>query len=266
MNSIVLIAINEFQRTIKQPLVIALACLLLLLAILNGAGSVHLLPRFDQLNDGNDHLLSVGISNTLMDTQRFMFALGTFIGVLSIIQERSRGQLRVLVTKPLYRRDIVAGKVLGLSTFLFIICTIDILLCLSSIMIFYTGPVSINELVIRIASYIFTLYLGCTLTLCITIMIGVLFKDYILALILSGTLFCFESFYIYPTAIGEIKNLIPVQLYFTIIDGNGYGYLFYTSIDYCLWLSYSLPYIILMVLLISAVLLATMYAFGRDDL
>ncbi|MGA9142116.1 MAG: ABC transporter permease subunit [Methanocella sp.] len=258
------IASIEFSRVLKHPLTILVALLLFALAVINGAGSAHLIPRFDLLQDGNDHFFSVGISNTINNTSMYMMIVSTFVGVLSLFEERARGSLRVLITKPVYRRDILAGKFLGLAGFIMMLLIVDVSLCVASIMIFYEGPQSGADLLFRISSYIIVLFIACLFMLSFTFLIGMLFKDYMRSLIIAGTVMFFEWFYMIPVAFGDLRNLNPVQLCFNII-GHGPTFLFYTSLDYGQWLSGALPYAALLLAETLAALAISAVVFSTDE-
>jgi ABC-type transport system involved in multi-copper enzyme maturation permease subunit len=266
MSSILRIARHQFSDIVRQPLVIIIICILFVLSILNGAASESLLHNADHyLLDGNDHFLSVAMSNTLYHTSILLSALSMFIGILTIAEERFSSSLGVLLAKPVYRRDILAGKFIGLSIFLLILTIAVILLCVSSIMVFYSGPSSTGEAIMRISSYIAVLFLNCTLTLSIALLIGVVFKNIVEVLIFSGIFLCLDWYYTLPQFMAGFKAIIPAGLYFTILDGVNNNYLFNTSVDYGTWLNAAFPYVIFLCTAIVSVFLFSCYVFNLED-
>jgi len=138
MNPIFIIVKQQFSDIIREPLVIFIILVLVVLSIINGLASTDLLHYADEsLSDGNDHFLSIGLSNTLYHTSILLSILSMFIGILTVAEERISGSIGVLLTKPLYRRDVISGKFAGLSLFLFFITVLIVVLCVCSIMVFY---------------------------------------------------------------------------------------------------------------------------------
>lgn len=265
MSVILLIAENEFSRIIRHPVVILTACLLFVIGALNGVASAHFIPLSDRLlNDGNDHFFSISMSNTLTDAATLLFILSMFVGVLSVIEDRFKGSINTLVVKPLYRRDIVLGKFIGLSGIVLLFMIVDVLICTSSIMVFSRGPLDFQDFLLRMPAYTIVLLLGCLLTMSITFLIGTVFKDLFTTLALSGTLLCFEWFVV-PARLGSLKLLNPVNFYYLIIDGNGVAYIFETKNSFSMWLSAAFPYAVFMALVIIAILIFTGFVFSRED-
>jgi ABC-type transport system involved in multi-copper enzyme maturation permease subunit len=266
MNAILAMAKQQFSDIIGEPLVIFVLCALFVFSVLNGAASVKLLSGIDaNVFDSNDHFLSVAMSNTVYHTSLLLSALSMFIGVLTIAEERSKGSLYVLLIKPMYRRDVIAGKFLGLSVFLFISVVVVVFLCVSSIMFFYRGPVSLEEMVIRVSSYTVVLFLSCILTLGLSYAISILFKNFLEALMVAGILLFVNWYLTLPQSLLSIKFLIPTSLYFMILDGVKQQYLLNTSIPYSAWFNASLPYIIFMIVYIFAIFLFSCYVFNSQE-
>jgi ABC-2 type transport system permease protein len=268
MNPMLIVAKQQFSDIVREPLVIIILLVLIILSFLNGAASMSLLPLSDiQLLDGNDHFLSVGLSNTLYHTSFLLTMLSMFIGVFTIAEERMGGSMSVLLTKPLYRRDVVGGKFAGLALFLFLVTAMIVMLCVSSIMVFYRGPTSFGEMVLRVSSYIIVLSLSSTLTLGISFLIGIFFKNIFEILLFNGIFLFLDWRYTLPQALNGLRFLIPAGLYTTIIDGVNQHYILKTNVPYDVWLSAAMPYILFMLFAIIAVFLFSCYVFnaqGRD--
>lgn len=269
MSSIVKIARNELIKIVKNPLVILISVILFFVATLNGLASASTLPIFESLLDGNDHFLSVGISNTFYTTSLLMSILSGSIGLLSITEDRSNGSLNLLLTKPLYRRDYIIGKWTGLSVFIVLLILIDVLLSTSMIMLCYNGPTSGEELIIRLLAYVFILSVLCIEVMGIAMLISILFKNLFQALTVFGTLLCFEWLFNFPATIlnliGDLKTIFPVTLYITIISGKGNINLFDTYGPFSMWLNNILPYAFFMFLLTVLIFLFSSYLFNTQE-
>lgn len=272
MNPVLFVANNELSRIIKHPLVITTSIILFLLSIINGRGSVHLISPVlsEYLQAGKDPFLFIGFGNTYYHTALLMLVLSFSIGLLFIAEDRAKGTIRVLLSKPLYRRDIIAGKFLGLSMFISILSAIMVLLNVSTIMFFYGGPLSMDELAIRVISNIILLSLSCIETLGIAMFIGLLFKNIYRLLIVAGTLLCFEWLYNIPVfiykIIGDLIIIFPHHLYLKATwPGGQTNYLFDTTVPYFDWLSAALPYIVLSLVAILAIFFITCYVFNKEE-
>lgn len=269
-NPVLLVASNELSRIFKHPLVVVISCILLLLAILNGMASAYQLPNFsNEILAGKDPFLDVGISNLMYFTSLLLSVLSFSVGLLSIGEERSTGSIRVLLTKPLYRRDYIAGMFLGLSFFVVLVSALTVLLSASTILIFYGGPLSIEELVLRLISYIILLSLFCMEMLGIAMLIGALFKNLYQVLIIGVTILSFQWLFNLPFAIqnliGDMQYLVPKYLYFSILYTNENIDLFDTSAQYTTWLSDSLPYIVFLIVLTIAIFLLLTLIFNNEE-
>ncbi|WP_174591117.1 ABC transporter permease [Methanocella conradii] len=275
---ITLVAFNELSMMLKQPLVILITCLMFLFAALNGVASADQLPRFyDYIEQGRDPLLAVGISNTFYVSSLLLAILSFSIAILSVAEERSGGSIRVLITKPLYRRDYIAGKYLGLSLFIVLLVAVVVLINASMIMVFYGGPISISELALRLFFYTMVLSLYCIEMMGIAMLIGVFFKSLYQVLIISTTVLCFEKMFSVPvfliklqnTPLGDLLLFRPWLLLCKIISpGTGASsgaVLLDTVVPFSTWLSEALPYMVFLLALIVVLALAICYIFNSEE-
>ncbi|MBC7109880.1 MAG: ABC transporter permease [Archaeoglobi archaeon] len=126
----------------------------------------------------------------------------TMIGVILAIAmgfdlisgERERGSLKVLLSHPLFRDDVINGKALGGLLALFLAISVITLLSLSATLIF--GIVPSAEELLRIVTYVLfsTLYLFVFFS--ISLMTSVIMKNSTNALILSLIIFIVLSAFI----------------------------------------------------------------------
>jgi ABC-2 type transport system permease protein len=155
MKNVLVIARNEFLLLARNPIVLVFGIVILAYAIINTAGSSTDLQRFS--SNHADSLL-VGVFGLLWILSLLFAFLSMCIGVISIADEKSKGSLRVLLAKPVYRRDVIIGKFIGISTFLFLLIILTVTLFVSLMIAVYSGPESSVEFVLRMASFAILLF------------------------------------------------------------------------------------------------------------
>lgn len=116
--------------------------ILVIMAVINGVGQSSIIRNSYTSQDIalKDPFLSPGMQSSVTVLATMLSACAMFIGVLSLSDEKAEGVARVLITKLLYRRDIIAGKFLGFSAFIVLLTTFGVLLYAASLMVFYCGP------------------------------------------------------------------------------------------------------------------------------
>jgi ABC-2 type transport system permease protein len=266
-NKILLVTSHQLQDVLREPLVILIALILIGLSIINGAASAKQVHLADlQLTDPSDHFFSIGISNALYHTSILLSALSMFIGALTIAEEKADGSLRVLNTKPVYRRDVYVGKFAGLSAFLLLLTIVITMLCASTLMIFYRSPYSTEEFIIRMATFTVVIFLSCVLTLGISMLIGIWLNNLLSILIYIGTFLCLDWFFTLPRTFEMLRLLIPTSLYYTIIEGGGGRTILNTANAFPLWLDGALPFIMFMIIEIAVVFVVSSNIISRSEL
>jgi ABC-2 type transport system permease protein len=172
--------------------------------------------------------------------------------------------MRVLLAKPLYRRDVVAGKFLGGSLFMLVAVSATLLVSVAGMLITYRGAVLYWELLVATCLYCLILFIYCSLTLGIAMLIGSFFKDRSAALIAS---FCYLYFGFidtgYLNGLGSLRRMDPYFLYTsafspvdkTVFDMNG---------SIATWLSLAMPYIALLLIEAIIVFLLNCIVFNEE--
>jgi ABC-2 type transport system permease protein len=241
--------------------------MLIVLSIINGAPSAIQIHKADvHLTDDSDHFFSIGVSNALYHTSILLSALSMFVGALTIAEEKANGSLGILNTKPIYKKYVFAGKFAGLSAFLLLLIIVIIMLSVSTLMMFYRGPYSANELLLRMTLYIVVMFLSCALTLGISMLIGVWLNNLIAILTYISTFLCIDWFFTLPRTFEVLKPLIPTSLYITIIEGGGGRNLLNTANEFAFWLDGAVPYIIFIIAEIALVFIISSYIISRSEL
>lgn len=258
-----LIASNELSRLVRQPIIIVIVCILLSLTAINGVTNADTLR-----GDNSDRLFLEGVSNMFFFNSIYIAVISMFIGVLSIVEDRSSGSLRSLMTKPVYRRDVLTGKFVGTLTLIVLIATCCVLFGVAMILVFSGGPASPMDIFLRVGTYIPLLFLNCALMLAITMAVGIVVKDVFGTLICVGSLFFFDWLVNIPDSVskmlGDLVYLNQRVLYATAFFPSKAS-LFDSSSSYSDWLDSALPFILAMVIALIVFLSLTFFIFCRED-
>lgn len=266
MKAILTIAENEFSMLARNPVVILFGTLMFILALINAAGCSALLPSIDIL----DHsiVFFIGVGNFFWIVSMFFAFLSMCIGIISITDERSKSSLRVLITKPLYRRDVIMGKFFGISIFLLLFIFFTVTLFISLMMTVYEAPDSIIELILRMGSFVFILFFCCSFTLGLVMLFGILLSK-AEALILSLAFMSFEwlpqtpmSFFVYS----DLQIIDPIYLFHHAIFTFEGDDLFTTTLPFIAWLNHALPYVIIMIAEVLIIVLLNSILFNREEI
>ena len=114
LNVILKIAGSELSGVLRSPLIIIAMLIVVMLAYLNGAGGSNLLFQLEAWNENGDMFIR-GFAQICIRSMMICTIMAAYLGVMSFSKERIKGTINVLTAKPLYRRDIVIGKFLGLA-------------------------------------------------------------------------------------------------------------------------------------------------------
>jgi ABC-2 type transport system permease protein len=260
------IADHEFYKLLRNPLmIIFIAILTALLIVFSIGSSINLSTNGQKLYPlPVANFMTYGLQNTFYETSYMLATLAMCLGVFAIADERANGSLRVLLCKPLYRRDVMMGKFLGNSEFMFLLAAFSLTMLTSlTLMLYPLSFGSLLEVAIRVVTYILLMFLMCMMTFSMTMLIGVLFKNIILSLLLSASLIYVQWFNYLFGILQGLSIFIPNNLYiFTILDNNS---IFDVALPFDQWFLLSLPYIILMILEVCLLLIISAFVFNREE-
>lgn len=256
MESIRLIAENEFVRLFNHPVTVVVFCLLVAFAVLNGLGGLSMLPSFESVME-EDVFIKIGMTQEFSSISLYCLIAAVILGVLSIAEERRRA-IGVLLTKPLYRRDIVAGKFIGLSLFMLLMITVTYLLVCLIVMMIFRGPLSLSDFTLRFTALIFIMSLHCSLFAGIGMLIGLVFSTLKEAITISITVLFIEGFSsgIFQEFFGILD---PVNVYFKMFNPTRDVILLYPEVLFDTWLVQALPFIVLTIIEIVLVFIISCY-------
>ncbi|MGA9140405.1 MAG: ABC transporter permease subunit [Methanocella sp.] len=259
-STVLKIAGNECSRVAGHPLVIITSLVLFIFAVLNGLGGKEMLVDLAGSDPGNV-IISTGLGQVLYSIAFLCTIVAVFVGAMSVVQERSKSSLLLLLTKPLYRRDIIAGKFLGLSLFMLVFIALNVAVNVFMIVLFFQAPVQTVEFLFRIFFFILVLFIECSLSLAIMMLAGVILQDLLKVALVAVTYVYLEWFALIQAYIGWWTNVSPRSMFFSIVLGS--GTLLDTSIAYTTWLGRFLPQILLMVVLTVGIFLLDCVVFAR---
>lgn len=264
MKNMLAVAENEFLLLARNPIVIVFGIVMLAFAIVNAAGSS---VNLQGLSSNHTDALLTGVFGFLWIFSLLFAFLSMCIGIMSVADEKSKGSLRVLLAKPLYRRDVITGKFLGISIFIFILIILTLTLFISLMIIVYSGPEYPIELVLRAASFAVLLFLNCSFTLGLVMCLSIILKK-AEALVVSMSFVSFEwiiTFGSLPSWLGDLQAINPGYLYIVNAIGISPNILFNVAFPFSSWFSDSLPYIVLMIAEVIIIILINCMLFNHEE-
>lgn len=124
-------------------------------------------------NDGNSLLLS---SINVKMISQFTPLLGIALGFDVVVREQKSGSLNVLLTHPLFRDNILAGKLLGSTLLIAAITVFSVFVVVGTLLIFYGVEIGYMEL-IRIAMFTILTFFYAVTFLGVAIFISTIVKN-----------------------------------------------------------------------------------------
>lgn len=266
---ILIIARNEFDRAIGNPLIVVVALIMFIMAVINGAAASTYFQGIENYQSC-DPLIRSGLGQIFYDMSLLCTVVALFLGVISVAEDRHKHTLGVLVSKPLYRRDVIAGKFLGLNAFIMLLIIMTVIGSSAFLIVFFRAPVSMAEFILRVSSLIVALYLNCSLSVCIAMLIGIVFRNLLASISFAATFLFLEYYaivvkYLGDASLGQYELISPRMLYLNIVWVNGRQNLLDTTTPYLSWLSATAPYAFLMIAEIVLILLIDCAAFTKVD-
>jgi ABC-2 type transport system permease protein len=266
-NPVYLVAKNELYRAIIHPVNLLLLCIMVIMIYVNMADYTTMPKNTTDPYLGGDAFL-LAYKNVFWSTSYLMVIFAGFYGLMSISEERFKNVIDILIMKPLFRRDIILGKIIGLSCLSFMFSSLILSLTFVMLTNFFRPPLQIDDFLIRIITYDCSLTLICSLTIGLAMLISLLFKN----ILTSASVFITYLFVDWNGHIlGSLGSppvspyMIYSKIFFPVVTQTGWISLFYDSIPYAQWLSDSLPYIIVVLLLTAFIVLLNCFIFTKID-
>lgn len=253
------IAANEVRQFVSNPLVIIVSCILLGLAVLNGIGTADTLRTFEGDSRG-DVFLNTGLSQLIYSSTFFCTIVAVSLGAMSMTQNRLQRYIGVLLTKPLYRRDVVAGKFIGLNILVFAMVAANQIIYSLIITVCFRPPLSLEDFALRLTTYILLLFFEASACVGLMMLIGTIFHDVLKVTLLAITFLYIDWYSFLPNKLDSFSVLSPKLWAFDITQD-----LLKTSISYTSWLGNNIAYILLIIVTICLLFLIECYVFARSD-
>lgn len=270
MRLIFRIAWLEFVSVLTHPLILVVGILLIIISFLYGAGNVSNLQQAAgfSTNYGLD-VLVLGFGSSWQSISMICTILAIFLGATMIPYERWNNSLNILLTKPLYTRDVVLGKFFGLSGFMLLFNTFALLLLSLLMILFFRGPISSTDFVLRLVAYVLVMTLACSLGIALNMLFGIISKNILFVATASITYVFFDWIWYSDRILGNgvLSLITPMNLYNKLINPipNGPPNLFNTTIPLQQWLNSITPFLALLLIEMIALLLLEMYIFAKSD-
>lgn len=258
---------NEVARLSKNMIVWAIAVIVLLVAYLNGVGMHHELlasESYGEVVDNVSFFLN-GYAETWSDSMAICCVMAAFIGISSISEERVKSTFNVLLVKPLYRRDVLIGKLVGIGVFILGFVILSILFITLALVLNLGEPVPIDQLFTRLIVYALSLTLACLLIAGISMLVGIVCKNIIGAFSIVTTYVYVDWFSGMTDYLGNISMITPHELYSNMFFGLQYINLFSVSISVNDWILSVIPRASLMIVELMVVLALGVLVFTRMD-
>jgi ABC-2 type transport system permease protein len=263
------IARHEFVSILVHPLIPFACIIVIVIALLSGAGCVATLQLQEASGSGRDVLLS-GFRQSWGAISVICTVIAIFLGATTISYERWKNSLNILLSKPLYRKDCLMGKFVGLSAFMFLFNTFSLLLVGIAMIVFFRRPISEFEFTWRLIAYILSLTLACSLAIALNMLIGTVAKNILFVTAASITYVFFEWIWyddrIFGT--GAISLITPMNLYNKFINpipGSAIPALFNTIVPFGEWFNAIIPFLFLLLMELCILLATNVYIFSIED-
>ena len=256
---------NEFIRIISNPLIVVVISITIILLFLNGAGNIKDFRNLDTV-PGEDAFMH-GFRGSWYYTSMICMIMAAFLGATSITNERWNSSLSLLLTKPLYRKDYLLGKSLGLSVFMLLFITIILLLTSLFVTIYFRAPLSISDFTWRLITYIVILTLCCSIVATLNMLFGIITKNILVVTSISMTYLFIEWFWNLRTLTGltgieALYYISPVNTYLQIFLPTKF---FYTTISFETWLAVAAPYLCILFIDLFVLLSICIYLFSKGE-
>lgn len=256
----------EFRRIMFHPIVPVIGLIITAFIYISNAGGAYLFEELSRKYLSDAYVL--GFSQTWDATTLICMIMAAFFGATSVSKERWDDSINVVLTKPLYRRDYLIGKLMGVTASLFVFIVFSLLITGIITAYYFRGPLSMSEFAWRIIAYIILLTLSCCLVAAINIFFGVLTKNMLFVVAASMTYIFAEWFWNISVYLPGYELISPMR-----VNGCMFGmgvntsllYLFDTLCPFTQWFDYAIPYILITVIELVFVLLISIIVFSRSE-
>ena len=129
-----------------------------------------------------------------------------------------------------------------------------------------TGGPESTVAILKLLTYVFLLYVFCSIMAGMMLLFGIIFKELSVALVFSVSYLYLSWFVEVPASLQGVQMaLSPVILYMNAIMGSSYLLESFSPVSYTEWLSSSLPFIVLLICEMVAIFLADCILFNNEE-
>jgi len=260
-----IIARNEFNRVIRHPMVIVVGAIVLIIAYVNGAGGGSILSSIG-LSVGQDIFMQ-GYGQLIYNVSFICCIMAAFLGVASMSEEYGKNSFSVTLTKPIYRRDVILGKVIGLCEFMFLFITLVVVFITTMLILGFRSPDSYVELW-RPVVLILALGFESSLVVSLTVLVGSIFRNIIGGISIAITYIYVDWFRNISQYMGVFSVITPKILYLNIINppnSDDIMMLFNTLIPFDRWFGDASMYIVLLLIEMTMLIVISCLVFTRQE-
>ncbi len=256
----------EFVRVMSNPIVLLTGLIVAFLAFVNGAGDVGVLEYVSSTYNTDTAVLQ-GFMQIWEPTGFICMIMVAFFAATTIPYEKWNGSVNVLLAKPLYRRDFVLGKFIGLAMFALFFITFVVLLTGLLIIVFFRAPQSITEYVLRVTAFIIVSSLAYWLVIALNLFFGIVSRNILFVTAAAITYIFIDWIWLTDRFLGALSAYTPKNLYFKLEFPipNTYPAIFDCLMPFGQWLTGVIPYLVLISAELVVLLLAGVYLFSRED-
>jgi len=170
LKNIFLIAQKEFADIVSSPLFLMFIVTYTLIVLAFSFRSVYLYEHI-----GNLTIMS-GLRGIVQQIGWFVPIIGIALAFDTIIKEKRAGSFNVLLTHPVFRDNIITGKLIGIISTLLIVIVFSTIIPVGTILVYTGTAISALEL-IRILFFIFLTFLYALIFAEIAIFVSILAKE-----------------------------------------------------------------------------------------
>ncbi len=255
----------EFARVMANPIVLLAGLIIMVFVYAGDVGIIGVL-QYNSLTENVDTAVLQGLDNGWASTGMICTILLAFLAATTIPYEKWSGSVNVLLTKPLYRRDFVLGKFLGLSSFALLFITFTVLFKGLMVIVLFRGPESVSTFLWHAVVFILIFSLTCWVVIALNMLFGIVSRSVLFVTAAAVTYYFIDWIWHSDIFFGSLYSVLPQILYWKLGGGSSYPSILTDSlVPFGQWFTYAVPYLAALLIELAVLLLAGILLFSRDD-
>jgi ABC-type transport system involved in multi-copper enzyme maturation permease subunit len=182
LREVLVIARKEIRDSASNKVFLLCACILMFSMILAGASASDAYmvritdPQFQHIENRQEIFKNIVMENIVPQIRTIGVLVAVVLGVESIYKEREEGSLRILLSYPVYRDQVIFGKLSGRLFTLGIVAAASMTIAFS--IFFYSTLIVLTiDLLIRMLVSILLTFLFLAFYLCLGIAVSIVVHD-----------------------------------------------------------------------------------------